>query len=260
MQYNYYATVQLSEHFNIQELRCKCGRVHDTVINPELIAKLEQLYSALDCSKIIVTSGYRCPTHDKTVGGNGSGQHTKGNAADIKCYDKNGSIISTKLVACNAQDLGFTGIGNIDGTYTAIHVDVRTGSKWYGDEAVPGGTSGSVTSDYYSYYGIAKQTATRTWSGKFSADIVSLQEVLRCKGENIVKDGIAGEQTLAACKKYTIELGDQGDLVRWVQLRLGVVADGIVGTQTMNAIAAFQKKNGLGVGYLGGEDWYYLIK
>lgn len=260
MQYNYYATVQLSTHFNIQEFRCKCGRVHDAVINPDLIAKLEKLYAELDCSKIIVTSGYRCPTHDKAVGGNGSGQHTKGNAADIKCYDKNGNVISTKIVACKAQDLGFTGIGNIDSTYTAIHVDVRTGYKWYGDEAVPGGTSGSVTSDYYGYYGITKQETAHAWSNKYEGDIYGLQEVLRCKGEDIVKDGIAGEQTLAACKKYTIEEGDQGDLVRWVQLRLGVVADGIAGPKTMTAIADFQRENGLGIGYLGGEDWYFLIK
>ena len=258
--YNYNATVQLSKHFNVSEFRCKCGKAHDTLINPTLIQKLEKLYAALDCSKIIVTSGYRCAAHDKAVGGNGSGQHTKGTAADIRCYDKSGKVISTKLVACKAQDIGFLGIGNIDSTYTAIHVDVRPSGKWYGDEAVKGGTACSVTSDYYKYYGIPRETAAHAWTYKHDAQIQSLQEVLIAKGNKLTPDGIAGEKTLAACKQYTIQLGDRGDLVRWVQLRLGIVADGIAGGKTMAAIAQFQRKNGLGEGYLGGEDWYFLIK
>ena len=152
MKYEYNDETQLSAHFNAREFRCKCGKTHDTEINPNLVTNLEKLYRVLDCSKIIVTSGYRCSAHDKAVGGNGTGQHTKGNAADIICYDQDGSVINTKKVACKAQDIGFRGIGNIDRTYTAIHVDVRTGAKWYGDEAVRGGTSGSVTDDFYRYY------------------------------------------------------------------------------------------------------------
>ena len=154
MKYDYNDETQLSAHFNVREFRCKCGKTHDTEINPNLVTNLEKLYRALSCSKIIVTSGYRCPDHDKAVGGNGTGQHTKGNAADIICYGQGGNIISTKKVACKAQDIGFRGIGNIDSTYTAIHVDVRTGAKWYGDEAVRGGTSGSVTDDFYRYYAV----------------------------------------------------------------------------------------------------------
>ena len=145
---------QLSAHYNVQEFRCKCGSTHDILISSELIDKLEQLHAAFHCSKIIVTSGYRCPTHDKAVGGTGSGQHTKGTAADICCYAQDGSIISSKLVCCEAQDIGFTGIANIDSSYQYTHVDVRTSGKWYGDEVYGTGT---VTDDFYSYYGVSKQ-------------------------------------------------------------------------------------------------------
>lgn len=79
---------QLTEHFNAREFRCKCGKSHDFLISDELVSKLEQLYAALDCGKIIVNSGYRCPEHDKAVGGTSTGQHTKGTAADVVCYDK----------------------------------------------------------------------------------------------------------------------------------------------------------------------------
>ncbi len=145
---------QLTTHFNIKEFKCKCGGNHDTKLDSELVDKLEQLHKALNCSKIIVNSGYRCPTHDKNVGGNGSGQHTKGTAADIVCYDKNGKKISSKIVSCAAQDIGFGGIANIDNTYTATHVDVRT-VKWFGDEVM--GTNYSIPSgDFYKHYNLSK--------------------------------------------------------------------------------------------------------
>lgn len=144
---------QLSQHFNVQEFRCKCGKEHEILIAEELVEKLEKLYSALNCSKIIVTSGYRCTAHDKNVGGSVSGQHTKGNAADICCYGQDGQPISSKTVCCKAQDIGFGGIANITAEYKYTHVDVRTGSKWYGDEIKGNST---VTSDFYQYFGISK--------------------------------------------------------------------------------------------------------
>lgn len=104
------------------------------------------------------------------------------------------------------------------------------------------------------------QTSTSWWSGKYDAQIKELQQILNVGGAGLVVDGIAGDKTFQACKKYTVKQGDTGNLIKWVQKRLNVSADGIAGNQTMNAIYAFQKKNGLGVGYLGGDDWKYLIR
>ena len=140
----------LSTHFNVSEFRCKCGKAHDTLLADELVEKLEQLYAALDCSKIIVTSGFRCSMHDRTVGGSGTGQHTKGNAADICCYGQDGQPISSKVVCCKAQDIGFRGIANITAAYQYTHVDVRPNGKWYGDEVHGNNT---VTDDFYKYFG-----------------------------------------------------------------------------------------------------------
>ncbi len=148
--YDFNDTTQLSPHFNVKEFRCKCGKEHETLISDELIEKLEKLYAALNCSQIIVTSGYRCEQHDKNVGGSGTGQHTLGNAADICCYGQDGQPISSKTVCCKAQDIGFTGIANITAAYIYTHVDVRTGSKWYGDEVHGNST---VTNDFYKYFG-----------------------------------------------------------------------------------------------------------
>ena len=149
--YKFDDQTQLSPHFNAREFRCQCGQPHETLIASELIDKLEALNTALNCSKIIVTSGYRCPEHDKAVGGTSSGQHTKGTAADVCCYGQDGQPISSKTVCCKAQDLGFGGIANITSSYQYTHLDVRTGYRWLGDETKGNGT---ITDDFYKYFGL----------------------------------------------------------------------------------------------------------
>ena len=152
--YQFDDKTQLSAHFNVQEFKCQCGKSHDILIDSGLIDKLEALYTALNCSKIIVTSGYRCSEHDKAVGGTGGGQHTKGTAADVCCYGQDRQPISSKTVCCKAQDLGFGGIANITSSYQYTHLDVRTGYRWLGDEVH--GTS-TITDDFYKYFGIKKE-------------------------------------------------------------------------------------------------------
>lgn len=173
-EYKYNDNTQLTPHFNIQEFRCKCGQPHTTIIATELPKKLESLYTALRCSKIIINSGYRCYTHDIAVGGTGSGKHVSGDAADIKCYDKNNKIISSKIVCCAAQDVGFGGIANIDTTYTATHVDVRTTNFWKGDESIT--TAYSLTNNFYDYYKLSEKdvyqdTVKETEDKKDSIDV-----------------------------------------------------------------------------------------
>lgn len=157
--YKYGVSEQLTPHFNAKEFTCKCGRTHDTIISDKLVTKLEELYKKLEntpngVSKIIVTSGYRCKDHDIAVGGNGYGQHTLGNAADICCYDKNNNKISSKIICCIAQDLDFRGISNIDSTYNYTHVDVRDTGTWYGDEVIT--TAQSVCMSFWKYYNMTR--------------------------------------------------------------------------------------------------------
>lgn len=155
--YAFDANVQLSPHFNSNEFRCKCGKNHDLMIDDDLIIKLEQLYDKLGCCSITINSGFRCIEHDKKVGGNRRGMHTMGKAADIVCkqvVSNNRLIIGSPLVCCAAQDIGFGGIANINASRTSTHVDVRVGSKYYGDEVR--GTS-SVTKDFYDYFNIPRE-------------------------------------------------------------------------------------------------------
>jgi len=153
--YAYNDKTQLSKHFNVQEFKCKCGKQHDIVINTRLVAGLEKLFEKFDCSMIIVNSGYRCPEYDIHMNGF-AGKHSVGDAADVVLYDKNKAVISTKKISCAAQDMGdiFGGIANINKTYTAIHLDVRQGCIWLGNEVISNNT---VTSNFYSYYGLSKE-------------------------------------------------------------------------------------------------------
>lgn len=153
--YDYNNKTQLSKHFNVQEFKCKCGKQHDIVINTRLVAGLEKLFETFDCSMIIVNSGYRCPEYDINMNGF-AGKHSVGDAADVVFYDKNKAVISTKKISCAAQDMEgvFGGIANINKTYTAIHLDVRQGYRWLGNEVISNNT---VTSDFYSYYGLSKE-------------------------------------------------------------------------------------------------------
>lgn len=249
--YDYNDKKQLSQHFNVQEFRCKCGKTHDIIIDNTLVDRLERLYKLADCSRITVTSGYRCPAHSRNVGGSASDAHTVGIAADIMCYDKQDKLINPWLVAAYAEQAGFSGIGVMS---TALHVDVRNSSNyknshWFGDE-----TTGN------------NNIKTFIKSSAQSSDTIkNLQTILNNKGNKLVVDGIIGKNTLNALHAYTINRGDKGELTKWVQEQLNAKgfncgqADGIAGSNTMNAIANFQKANGLGVGYLGGTDWNRLV-
>lgn len=145
--------VILTKHFRVGEFRSynsATGTLTSDVIKIDeaLPVMLEKLFEKLDCSKIIVTSGYRSPAFEKLLSGKSTGQHTLGKASDVICYDKSGKKIDPKVVCMTAQDLGFKGIGYMAG---GTHLDVRASKSWF-DE-----TKGNkVVSDWYSYFGDKK--------------------------------------------------------------------------------------------------------
>ncbi len=254
--YSYNDKTQLSTHFNVKEFKCWCGKNHEIKIDTDLIKMLERLFLKLGASKCIISSGYRCTAHDKAVGGNGNGQHTKGTAADVCYYDRNNKPISSKLVSCIAQDLGFKGIANINSKYKYIHLDMRANGKYYGDE-----TKGynSVTKDFYSYYDINKEADIainlKEWQNSAIKDGFSLLSGA---------DGIWGAECLsvakkAICKRNTASYTNK-NLTRIIQKAIGVTADGLFGKATEEAVKAYQKKHGLTAdGIVGLNTWKKML-
>jgi hypothetical protein len=108
--------LKLSEHFYQKEFTCHCG-CGETKIDMMLIIKLEELRTALGNKSMTITSGYRCPVHNKGCGGVKRSQHMLGKAADIKVEGLSPSYIGKK-----ARELGFSFVKVYSGW---VHVDVR---------------------------------------------------------------------------------------------------------------------------------------
>ena len=219
----------ISPHTQVKEMASKKGnKIYSDVVlvDEKLMEMIEKLFSYLNCKKYVISSGYRTAEHDKVVGGNGIGQHTKGRAVDACFYDKNGKIIPAQIVCCAAQDLGFSGIANISKAYKYVHLDVRGGAGYKGDEIK--GTN-TVTKDFYAYFGLTKtDVAKYTGQGvsrypKYCGNSGSIVTALKSIGVNssfahrakIAKvNGISGYIGTAAQNTKMLSMLKQGALVR----------------------------------------------
>lgn len=256
----------LSTHFSQSEFNCECcGRSH--TISKLLIDRLEKMFITMDAKAIYVNSGYRC---ENNPWGSKTDAHRKGIAADIKVQKKDGSWYTSQDISEVAERIGFGGIGMM--LPNSCHVDTRdsevyVNQHWFGNEYTYGNI---LQSDWIKTFQrgtvFAGEKSNTSNNNTTKADIVGLQKTLNQGGANLVVDGICGTKTLAAVKKYTVELNDKGDLIKWVQNRLNQLgynagyADGFAEQPTMDAIYKWQKANGLGVGYLGGGDWDVLLR
>lgn len=116
---------KLSTNFRVREFACADGS-DPIFIDTELVNTLQKIRKHFN-KAVTITSAYRTPTRNKTVGGTAYSQHLYGMAADIKV-----SGVSPRKVAEYAETLlpNSGGIGIYD---TFTHVDVRkTKSRWNG--------------------------------------------------------------------------------------------------------------------------------
>ena len=115
---------KVSTNFKVKEFACQDGS-DPIFIDSELVSVLQKIRNHFG-KPVTITSAYRTPKHNKSVGGTSFSQHLYGKAADIKVQG-----IAPKEVATYAETLlGEGGIG-IYNTFT--HIDVRsTKSRWQG--------------------------------------------------------------------------------------------------------------------------------
>jgi len=70
------------KHFKAGEFACRhCGKV---LIESRLIEILEALREHMG-KPLVITSAYRCPVHNRRIGGVNNSAHVGGYAVDIKC-------------------------------------------------------------------------------------------------------------------------------------------------------------------------------
>lgn len=122
-------------NFRLQEFECHCNSngggllpgCQAVLVETDLLDALERIRSMLGGRPMVITSGYRCPTHNEYVGGVPSSQHCLGKAADIVIAG-----VPPALVASAADNIigGTGGVGRYNGF---THVDVRGSmARWIG--------------------------------------------------------------------------------------------------------------------------------
>ena len=131
--------VKLSKNFKSTEIDCNgtncCSK---TLIDKQLVSYLQKIRDKFD-KPVIINSGYRCGTHNKSVGGAKYSKHTLGKAADIVVKD-----IEPKEVAKYCEAIGIKGIGLYS---TFVHIDTRSKkSFWYGHNQEYRATFGGLKS------------------------------------------------------------------------------------------------------------------
>lgn len=134
---------KLNTNFKSTEFDCHgSGCCSSTLVDEKLVDYVQKIRDHFGKS-VTISSGYRCVTHNKNVGGATGSYHAKGQAADIVV-----SGVTPAEVAKYAESIGILGIGlyetNSDGHF--VHVDTRTSkSFWYGQKQAKRTTFGGTT-------------------------------------------------------------------------------------------------------------------
>ena len=136
--------VQLSKNFNSYEFRCGIGRpcsCTTILIDDKLVEYLQQIRDHFG-KPVNITSAYRCPSYNQSVGGATGSYHSQGRAADFTVDG-----IAPREVAKYAESIGVKGIGlyesSKDGYF--VHIDTREVKYfWYGQAQSPRSTFGGT--------------------------------------------------------------------------------------------------------------------
>lgn len=108
------------ESFFAEEFDCNCGDSHCsyTFIDLRLLELLQKVRDWAG-SAIHINSAYRCPRHNRGVGGAKNSLHLTGKAADIRCKSKTPKEIHDYI----DKDLNHQGGLGLYNSF--VHVDVR---------------------------------------------------------------------------------------------------------------------------------------
>ena len=213
--------VQLSTNFNSYEFRCGLGSpcsCSTVLVDDKLVEYLQKIRDHFGKS-VKITSAYRCPSYNKSIGGATGSYHSKGMAADISV-----SGVTPREVAKYAESIGILGVGlyetDKDGHF--VHIDTRTTkSFWYGQAQSPrstfGGTSGSSSSGNSSFTVLSR--------GRSGNLVKELQEKLIALGYSCGGAGADGDYGQAT-----------EDAVRRFQRANNLDPDGVAGPKTLEVI------------------------
>lgn len=227
-------------NFKKSEFKCPCGHCngYGDGISSSLLVTLQKLRDKY--GKLQITSGYRCTSHNKEVGGSTNSKHTKGQAADFYINGFNNQSkrvdVVNELKKTEYYNYSYTNInGNYPNMGNVVHIDTKL-----------------VDPD--------KDTAYKTF-------VKDLQKAI---GANV--DGIAGPETLSKTLTISTSTGWNHAAVRPLQVYLQSLGydlgscgvDGQFGKDMKACIKKYQADNGLP--YVDGKvtakmyTWKKLLK
>lgn len=229
---------KLSNNFRASEFACHGKGCCSTVkIDEKLVVYLQKIRDHFG-KAVTITSGYRCATHNRNVGGASGSNHTKGMAADIVV-----SGVAPAEVAKYAESIGILGIGLYeakDGNF--VHIDTRTAkSFWYGHAQKYRSTFGGVN-------------PVKEWQLAAIVDGFKFPSGA---------DGVWGAECASVARKAVVKrrlFYTYKNLTRIVQEAVDVSVDGKFGYNTKKAVIAYQKKHGLVAdGEVGLNTWKKIL-
>lgn len=260
------STTKLSKNFNAREFRCGLGRPCSsctvTLIDPLLVQYLQKIRDYFG-AEVELTSAYRCPAYNRSIGGATGSYHSKGQACDIVV---NG--VAPRRVAAYAEYIGIKGVGLYetakDGYF--VHIDTRTAkSFWYGQAQAYRSTFGGAAAMGPGGGSSAASKSSSTGSGYTLGQFVT--DVQKACGAGV--DGVAGPETLGKTVTISKTKNTRHAAVKAIQKRLAALgytqvgdADGWAGENFDKALKAYQLKAGCiadGEATASGQTWRKLL-
>jgi len=118
--------MKLSANFSRHEFKCQCGKCDYDTVDSELVTVLQHLRTYFN-KPVTITSGNRCPEHNKSIGGATNSYHVRGRAADIVINGVPASEVQDYLESIYPDKYGI-------GRYSSFtHIDTRTNKgRWNG--------------------------------------------------------------------------------------------------------------------------------
>lgn len=208
-------------NFKKAEFKCPCGKCngYGNGIATTLVETLQELRNKY--GKLQITSGYRCPAHNKAVGGSTNSKHTKGQAADFYLNGFNNQSNRVNMVnelkKTKYYNYSYTNVnGNHPNMGNVVHLDTKL----------------EDTDDAYKTF------------------VRDLQSAI---GANI--DGIAGSETLSKTPTISTSVGWNHKAVKPLQVYLKSLGydlgkcgvDGKFGKDMKACIKKYQKDQGLSI-------------
>lgn len=132
---------KISKYFTLEEMNCKCKNCKNK--KPPILVMNNLLLLGKELDKLrekvgkpmIVDSAYRCPTHNKEVGGVDNSTHTKGLACDWHVFNmteedmfRYASLLEPEQAGVKKPKWIFSGVGYYPNR-NFCHVDISKSSK-----------------------------------------------------------------------------------------------------------------------------------